>query len=393
MNQHEDELKAFQGFLENIHRLAQHADGWYMLLDREGRVQYLNEYAAACLAICPRDFIGKDIADVLPAHSDELARYFEKIILASESLSFEYEFPCSGIFICFLFNFCPLKQSNGKVIAHLCTAHDITKRREREELILRSKQEWLRILDSIPYLLAVVDNNYHIERINAAMASRLKVTVRRAVGMTCYKLLHGLSKPPAFCPVYQARKPNVQAAIHKGSLIEITDDHLGCESIRVIPLREGQGIVKGCIYVGNPSGDIPVELQARQCIRSLIRRVDHLVRIQDPTGKYMFFRAIESGNLIDVEVHGKTPFDFFEPNVACKMVEHVERVRVSGRDLTETSEVGWKGEIFHFLDRIFPLRDIAGKLIGVVTISKKISGSKRAGVPPRLLKADAGSLS
>jgi DNA-binding CsgD family transcriptional regulator len=185
----------------------------------------------------------------------------------------------------------------------------------------------------------------------------------------------------------------VQAAIHKGSLIEITDDHLGCESIRVIPLREGQGIVKGCIYVGNPSGDIPVELQARQCIRSLIRRVDHLVRIQDPTGKYMFFRAIESGNLIDVEVHGKTPFDFFEPNVACKMVEHVERVRVSGRDLTETSEVGWKGEIFHFLDRIFPLRDIAGKLIGVVTISKKISGSKRAGVPPRLLKADAGSLS
>ena len=74
------------------------------------------------------------------------------------------------------------------------------KRREAEGKILQAKEEWERTFDSIPDLIAIVDHEYRITRVNRAMADRLDLTPREMIGSCCYELFHGLQSPIAFCP-------------------------------------------------------------------------------------------------------------------------------------------------------------------------------------------------
>jgi PAS domain S-box-containing protein len=60
--------------------------------------------------------------------------------------------------------------------------------------------EWKRTFDSLPDLIAILDNEYRIVRVNKTMAKRLGVPVQKALGLTCYECVHGLDKPPEFCP-------------------------------------------------------------------------------------------------------------------------------------------------------------------------------------------------
>lgn len=389
----EEEFQDIRRVLENLRCVTRFTGDWYLLFDRQGLLWYLNDCAAESLGSDSQALIGKHVGEFLPSLVNDFQQCLEKIIASGESLSLEHQISLGGRPKWFLFSLSPVKQTDGKVVALLCTAHDITQRRAREDLIVRSKQDWLRMVDGLPYPLAVVDCSYRIQRVNTDMANRLRMSVRDAVGKNCYKLLHGLGRPPAFCPVQRLHKRNLVITDNKDERLEINEKHLGCDFISVIPLRDSQRNVTGCIYVGHPLKAVVGGAQAEQCIRSLIRKVDHIVRIQDLEGRYLFLSAIEAGNLINAEVRGRTPFDFFEPALASRMVERVQRVASSGGEFTEVSEMAWKGETFHFLDRIFPLRASSGKLLGVVTISKKVAGSRHAGDDRPLARTPATTLS
>ena len=69
-----------------------------------------------------------------------------------------------------------------------------------EEMIIFAKQEWERTFDSIPDLIAILDKDYRIARVNNSMARVLGVEPAELVGKTCYKIIHGTKQPPAECP-------------------------------------------------------------------------------------------------------------------------------------------------------------------------------------------------
>lgn len=388
MEPDEEKVSVIEGTFENIRCFAQYAQDCFIILDRRGQLHYVNDYAAGCLGRCPQDLVGKDFGDVLPSVSRDFGRLLQKAVISGEPVSFEHQIVLGERSSWLLIRLSPIKESSGTVIGLLCTAHDITERRQREELIARSKREWLRAVDSMPHLVAVVNRDHRIERVNTLMADRLKLGVRKVVGMVCYKLLHGLRRPPRFCPLGEPT-----AGGGPDHRIEIAENRLGCESVSVTPIRDVEGVVDGCVFVGYPLRTVAGGPQTQQCIRSLMRKVDHVVRIQDLQGRYMFFAAMKAGTLIHSEVSGRTPFDFFEPGLASRLVERVERVAAGDGELTEVSEVGWKGEIFHFLDRVCPLKDAGGKLLGVVTISWKVAESRRAGEEAGVAPRRAGDLS
>lgn len=77
---------------------------------------------------------------------------------------------------------------------------DITERKRTEDAILQAKQEWERTFDTVPDMIAILDDQHRIVRINKAMAKRLNVLPQNCVGMSCHEVIHGLPSPPAFCP-------------------------------------------------------------------------------------------------------------------------------------------------------------------------------------------------
>ncbi len=77
---------------------------------------------------------------------------------------------------------------------------DITERIKREEEVFKAKEEWEYTFDAVPDLIAIVDKNYNILRVNQAMANRLSVKAEDCTDCKCYKLIHGTAEPPLICP-------------------------------------------------------------------------------------------------------------------------------------------------------------------------------------------------
>ncbi len=77
---------------------------------------------------------------------------------------------------------------------------DITDRKEAEKNLVHAKEKWEQTFDTIPDIIAVIDNQYRIIKANQIMAKKLGVTRKELIGKFCYNVIHGTKKPPSNCP-------------------------------------------------------------------------------------------------------------------------------------------------------------------------------------------------
>lgn len=121
---------------------------------------------------------------------------------------------------------------------------DITERKLAEETLLRAKLEWERTFDSVPDLIAIIDDQHRIVRVNRAMAERLGTATEDCAGQTCYRTIHGTSEPPPFCPHAHT--------INSGSSheIELFENSLGGDFlVTTTPLFDETGNLVGSVHV------------------------------------------------------------------------------------------------------------------------------------------------
>ncbi|MHC1744628.1 MAG: PAS domain-containing protein [Syntrophobacteraceae bacterium] len=387
MRYDDDESHALTRALENMRQFAECADDCIVILDRSLRIRYLNVCASRFFDIRPDHVIGKSFNDLFPFTHEDILKRLHVTLSTCSSFSFEDRITLNGGAIWLDTRCSPIRSETGAVIALLCLSRDVTERKLREQQITRSKEDWLRAVDNLPHLLAVVSKDYRIERVNTNMAEQLGITTQKAAGTICFKRLHGMSKPPSYCPLSKSLADDMNYAI------EVQDRHLGCDSISLSSFRDKAGKIGGCIYVGRLTLTDAARGQTERCIKSLMRKVDFILRIQDTGGRYLFLTAIVSGNLHHADVVGKTPYDFFEPAMASKMVDRIGKAIAGRKGFTEACEVRWKGETFHFLDQISPIRNAEGNVDLVATVSKKVAETKRAGDPRPVLAEGINKLS
>ncbi len=123
---------------------------------------------------------------------------------------------------------------------------DVTERKRIEDLIIKGKQEWERTFDSVPDLIAVVDKDYKITRLNKKMADRLGMSYQNIIGKPCYELMHGTQEPPADCPHRQLMS---DANTHEA---EIYCERLkGDFSITTSPLIGEEGELIGSVHLAH----------------------------------------------------------------------------------------------------------------------------------------------
>ena len=94
----------------------------------------------------------------------------------------------------------PIRNAAGEVIGASSIARDITEAKRAEESLRRAKQEWEQTFDSVPDLIAVLDRQHRVVRVNKALAMRLGKTAEECIGEKCYRCVHGTTAPPPECP-------------------------------------------------------------------------------------------------------------------------------------------------------------------------------------------------
>jgi len=137
-----------------------------------------------------------------------------------------------------------IRNESGQIIRSVGMVHDITDSKKAEDALLRAKEEWERTFDTVPDLIAILDNNHRILRVNKAMAQKLGQEPGQCLGLPCYKYVHGLSEPPAFCPHTCTVRDGLQ------HIEEVHEERLGGHFlVSTTPMFDEGGAVIGSVHV------------------------------------------------------------------------------------------------------------------------------------------------
>ncbi|MFZ5866185.1 MAG: diguanylate cyclase [Thermodesulfobacteriota bacterium] len=82
--------------------------------------------------------------------------------------------------------------------------HEVIERTRIERLIAKAKREWEQTFDTVPDLIAIIDRDFRIQRLNKAMAAKLGVHPRDAIGLNCHEVCHGTDHPIDICPLHMS---------------------------------------------------------------------------------------------------------------------------------------------------------------------------------------------
>ena len=134
-----------------------------------------------------------------------------------------------------------------------------------DEGLRRAKEEWERTFDSVPDLITILDNQHRVLRVNMATARRLGVKPEDCVGLHCYQVVHGTSRPPRSCPHTRTIADGCEHAE------EVHEERLGGDFlVTTSPLVDETGERVGSVHIAH---DITERKRNEEVIR---RRAEDL---------------------------------------------------------------------------------------------------------------------
>lgn len=200
--------------------------------------------------------IGKPIADLkivfeedLPLVQTTMARLTDGV--SPQDVAINRNISRSGkILYCTWYN-SVLTDQQGQMISVLSKVIDITEQKKAEEALRRSKEEWERTFDSVPDLIAIIDDHHRLVRVNRAMAERLNCGPEKCVGMHCYEAIHGSNLPPEFCPHSRT------LADGGGHHVELFEERIGGDYlVSTTPLLDQEGRMTGSVHVARDISEL-----------------------------------------------------------------------------------------------------------------------------------------
>ena len=274
------ERKQAEEALQRYELLARHSRDIILFMRRgDGRILEANAAATRAYGYTHEELLARSIHDLRApetqeltadqmAEADDQGMLFETFHRRKDGSTFPVEVSSQGATI-------------GATRTLISVVRDITERRRAEEALLRAKEAWERTFASVPDLIAILDNQYQVLRVNEAMARRLGVKPEEAVGLRCYEVVHGLSEPPDYCPHSRTIKDGRQ------HIEEVHEDRLGGDFVvSTTPLHDDKGQMIGTVHVAH---DITERKQMEEELRT--SRDELELRVREKTADVLRLAA------------------------------------------------------------------------------------------------------
>lgn len=212
----------------------------------DGLVTDWNPGAETLYGYTSQEMTGHPLSRIIPPdRQEEKIRLLERIRQGEVVERFETRrITKDGTHIQVSLSLSPIRNNRGDVVGTSEIAHDITERQRLQKAILHEKEQWELTFDAVPDMVAIIDNQFRITRVNRAMADRLGVTPAEAVGLRCHDVVHHTSVPHGLCPHRLLLKDG-----HSHS-VDIHEENLqGDFFLTVSPIRDPDGTVAGSVHI------------------------------------------------------------------------------------------------------------------------------------------------
>ncbi len=237
-----------------------------------------------------------------------------------------------------------------------------------QEAITKSKRQWQDTFDSVPDLIAVIDEKHIIRRVNKPMAERLGLSPKECIGKKCYQVVHGLNYHPDFCPHAKLLQ---DGCMHEA---DVEEPNLGgIFNVICSPVSDAKGKVSGSIHVAR---DISWRKQAEESIlarnrflQTLMDTVPIPIFYKDTKGLYLGCnRAFEelTGKKRE-ELTGKNVYDLWEKDLADKYLKADQELFANpGDQKYETQLVKADGSRHNIIFNKTTFRDSGENISGLI---------------------------
>lgn len=242
------------------------------------------------------------------------------------------------------------------------------------ELGSENTMEWQQIFDSLPDLIAVIDLDHKITKVNKAMAESLGVYPEDIVGKSCFCIMHHTQSPPDICPHSQLIKDG------KCHSVEFPIEILGGEyAVSVSPIRDANGILTGSVHVAHNITENRKLSKINRYLASIVGSSDDAIFGKDLDGNLISWNkgAEEMFGYTEKEILGK-PVSIIVPPDQIVDYNNIIIQILAGKSIKHHDAIRMKknGERIDVSLHISPMHDSYGIINGSSTIAHDISERK-----------------
>jgi len=243
-----------------------------------------------------------------------------------------------------------------------------------ENSVLQAKEDWERTFDAVSDMIAILDKDHNIVRVNKAMADKLSLIPDACTGKKCYHVIHNTECPIAGCPHTLLMQDGKE---HRK---EVSEDILGGDCIvTTSPIYDTNGILIGSVHIAR---DITEQKKAQDALlrneallRTTIQNAPIVLYTIDLNG---IFRLSVGAGLTRLgfqqnEVVGKSVFDVYKD-----VPDATEPIKEALKGKTLGYTVYFEAVDAYIEGYYTPLFNANNELIGTVGLGIDITERRKA---------------
>jgi len=371
----------------------------FIAVGPDGRITLANRRAGEILGYTVDELVGRDwFATCIPARQQDAMREVHERILVGDAAQLEYhENPVatrSGDERIIAWHNALLTDASGAVTGTLSAGEDITERLRAEDALRRRERDFVSLVENATDVIVRFDTQFRHVYCNPAVERQLGIPPQVLLGSSPTEL-PGLREQSEFI------ERSLRAALESGEETEVeqtfpSPDGLKIFETRIVPERAPDGHVESLLAISREVTDHRRAQEAlareHQLLRTVIDHLPDAVYVKDAQGRKTLANAADLANIgveSESDVLGKTDLDLFPPETAARFRARDMAVLTNGAPVLNQEErlVSRSGRELWLLTSKLPLRDVDGRVVGLVGIGRDITERKMAEVERERLLA------
>ena len=372
--------------------LVEHANSIIVRWKHDGKIMFLNEFGQKFFGYSAEEILGRHVVGTIVPEAESTGRDLRPLMdkIRADPKAFEQNvnqnMRRNGERVWVAWTNKAVLDEQGQVNEILSIGNDITERKQAE-LALSNNEKFLNtVIESIPHMIFVKDaKELRFLKFNKAGEKLLGYSLKELIGKNDYDFF-----PKELADHFTESDRQVLRGTEAVDIpeepVQTRDKGARILHTKKIPIFDNAGQL---VYLLGISEDIT---ERRQVEVELKRERDLWRTLLDNSPDHIYFKdaqsrfiksskaqarqfAVESPD----EMVGKTDFDFFTEAHARPAFEDEQEIIRTGRPIIakEEREVWNDGHVTWASSTKMPMRDGAGKIVGIMGISRNITERKR----------------